>query len=244
MILLALTAGLTGAASDDDTSGRRRVVLHEINYADQPGVRPVPPEAANPTSVPSNGVPNWVSAAAVGTGVALLSASMWRAARWLVVAPLYSKIADDRLLDHRVRRQIHEFLAQNPGATTQELRRELDLAWGSAVHHLRMLERAGLVASVQWGGNRDWYLSIGWPLARRKATSALKRPKARRVFEAITQSPGASLSELARRLGVHHTTVLFHLRRLQAADLVRSEKEGAAHRYFATSAPSLSSLAP
>lgn len=172
-------------------------------------------------------------AAALGLGIVGLAQVRWeRLVAWALPLPFYSKIRTDQVLDHPVRRRIYELLQVEPGLTTQEIRRVLEAGWGSTVHHLAVMERAGVLSALQWGPNRDWYVTGRMGEAERLSHSAMRRPKLRRVYEEVLRRPGQHQSELARTLGLHHATVVFHLRRLERAGLVTPQPAGNTVRYF------------
>jgi len=161
--------------------------------------------------------------AAAGTAFAglLVTAAVWLARAGLVPwLPSFSRIEDDELAKHPTRRQALDFIAANPGATLQDVRRALGIAWGTTVHHLGRLERAGLVAVRRVGGRRGH-----WPLGQAPARDAL--PAQGRALAAIVLAePGLSQLELARLAGIGAPAACKQLRRLQQAGAVLAERAG------------------
>ena len=180
--------------------------------------------------------PGWSSTillAAGVTGLAALWFGLRRSAIWFPpLAVLYAKIPKDRVLESRTRSDICDLLKQQPGLTTQEIRRQLSIGWGNTVHHLMILERAGMVAGTSWGHNRHWFLQNETPASGRSAISALRRDAARVVYDVIQKTPGISQEDIAKTLGVHHSTVFFHIERLMRANLVRKTRDGPRVRYY------------
>jgi len=174
----------------------------------------------------------WVLAVvgSIGAGLAL-AIFLPRVPRfWL---PLYARISRERVLDNARRSRILEWLRTNPGSTTQDIRRGLGLGWGATVHHLATLESHGLVEFQQWGRNRDWYVAGGLDARARAQHSALKRPRARQLYELIASHPGAAQRELAATMGVHRSTVEFHLRKLLQVGLVEVHRHANEVRFHA-----------
>ncbi len=159
---------------------------------------------------------------AVGPGrwTALLA----RPLRWLLIVPLFSRIAQDRLLDNRVRSDVADFVTQNPGATIQEVRVALDVAWGTAVYHLDRLERGGHLVSARAGNHHRFWVS-GSPEARlRHALVLLHQPTMQRIARLVCNRPGVHQAALCQELGLRNPNASKHLRRLQDHDLVDGER--------------------
>jgi DNA-binding transcriptional ArsR family regulator len=169
---------------------------------------------------------------AAGTSVAavLLGAAVWiaRAAGFLPWFSSFSRIEDGKLADHPTRRQALDFIAANPGATLQDVRRALGIAWGTTVHHLGRLERAGLVAVRRVGGKRGH-----WPLGQAPARDALPAP-AGALAALVLAEPGLPQGELARRLGLLAPAACKHLARLESAGLVAAQRAGRQRLYLPT----------
>lgn len=169
---------------------------------------------------------------AAGTSLAavLLGAALWvaRAVGFLPWFSSFSRIEDDKLAEHPTRRQALDFIAANPGATLQDVRRALGIAWGTTVHHLGRLERAGLVAVRRVGGKRGH-----WPLGQAPGRDAL--PETGRALAAIVLAqPGLPQGELARRAGLLAPAACKHLARLESAGLVAARRDGKQRLYVPT----------
>ncbi|MEK6976423.1 MAG: MarR family transcriptional regulator [Candidatus Thermoplasmatota archaeon] len=169
---------------------------------------------------------------AAGTSAAavLLTAALWvaRVAGFLPWFSSFSRIEDDKLADHPTRRLALDFIAANPGATVQDVRRALGVAWGTTVHHLGRLERAGLVAVRRVGGRRGH-----WPLGQAPTRGALPAP-AGALAALVLAEPGLPQGELARRTGLLAPAACKHLARLESAGLVAAHREGKRRLYLPT----------
>ena len=164
---------------------------------------------------------------AAGVGLGLLAlrpgGSLWA---------LLARIAGDRVLDHPTRRRIVEAVKQDPGITTQEIRKLLEIPWTTAVHHLKMLEVNEVLVCSRHGHQCHWFDREQGALSRdRLALGALRSPATRRVYECVAKNPELPLTALAKILGVEHTTVKFHLRRLQRISIVEARRHGRRFRY-------------
>lgn len=163
-------------------------------------------------------VPAWAAAAGGAAFIALAP----------LLLALYHRIAAAEATRHATRARILEELAAGP-ATATTLGERLGIDRTSAAHHLRVLERARFVACVRAGRERLWTTGAAGlqPLGA----------GARRVLHAVRGSPGASLSDVARAVGVSKSTVHHHLLTLAAADLVRVVRRGRALALEATALP-------
>lgn len=81
---------------------------------------------------------------------------------------------------------------------------------------------------------RYWLLRLLWvPLySRLERSELLDQATREEVDAAIEDEPGIHLRELARRVDASYSTVLYHLRRLESAGLVRSERDGVKRRFY------------
>lgn len=141
---------------------------------------------------------------------------------------LFSRIDDGALASHPLRRQALDYIATNPGAGIQDIRRGLGIAWGTAVYHLGRLERAGLVAVRPVGGRRGH-----WPLGQAPARDALA-PTGQALVRLVRERPGLAQNELARLAGIGAPAACKQLRRLESAGFIEAEWAGRARHYRPT----------
>jgi DNA-binding MarR family transcriptional regulator len=141
---------------------------------------------------------------------------------------LFSRIEDDALATHPLRRQALDLIAANPGATLQDVRRGLGVAWGTAVYHLGRLERAGLVAVRHREGRRGH-----WPLGQAPPHNALP-PTSESLARLVRDRPGLPQNELARLAGIGPPTACKQLRRLETAGYVAAHRSGKTRLYTPT----------
>lgn len=160
-----------------------------------------------------------------------LLATILAVATWLAKPSLgmFSRIEDDALATHPMRRQALDLIAANPGATVQDIRRGLGIAWGTAVYHLGRLERAGLVAVRHSEGRRGH-----WPLGQAPAKDALA-PTGEALARLVSERPGLPQNELARLAGIGPPAACKQLRRLESAGFVEARRSGKARLYLPTS---------
>lgn len=173
-------------------------------------------------------------------GTAAAAGGAWYTGAWRylktapLLAPLYSRISRDELLEHPKRAAIYEAIEDEPGIHLSELSRELDLSWGTLLHHLRKLEKADLVTSDEAQGKRCFFLPGQVSSEERSILPALENEKARRIAEFYLDNPGASQSEAAEDLGYSPALISWHLSKLEDAGVVERERVGRRQRVGVT----------
>jgi len=137
-----------------------------------------------------------------------------------IVAAIYSKIKKDRLLDHRTRQEIVDYLRENPGAYYSQIKKDLGLAHGVLTHHINMLEQQELLFSKQDRSYRRFYLDGMY----RKGPIVVGKQK--EVLDVIRRIPGLSQSDIGRKLGMGRMIVSYHINALEDLSLVEKRSSG------------------
>lgn len=141
--------------------------------------------------------------------------------------PLYSRIRKSELLENPVREEIFEFIQDNPGAHTSKIADELDIGWGTTVHHLKHLERHDMITK-QKARNHTCYFENGGTYSpdEQEAMAALKNEKARKIARYVREEPGRSQKEVAEELSLSQSLVSWHVSKLEQAGLVGRRRNG------------------
>ncbi len=132
----------------------------------------------------------------------------------------------------RTRKQVLQAVHSRPGINKTELMKRSGLSWGTVGHHLRMLERDGLINLVRVGRTLHAApVSFTRGIAR---APVLTCPDARRILSILIAEPFArGATDLGRVLGMTRKQVRRHLYELVAEGL--AENDGAYHpRYRST----------
>jgi PKD repeat protein/DNA-binding transcriptional ArsR family regulator len=74
-----------------------------------------------------------------------------------LLIPLYTKLKKDEILDHYTRGEIHGYIVANPGDHYNAIKKALKLSDGSFAHHVRILEKEGIIKSARDGTHRRFY---------------------------------------------------------------------------------------
>ena len=178
------------------------------------------------------------TAAAAGAGAAAGAWGARRVAKWL--APLgvamYARIRGHDLARHPKRARLLDAIRASDAPTTRDLVLATRMNKGTVLHHLRALERGGLVKSRRVGRDRTWREVGAAPAPEEAAAEALHAPARRAIVEALGASPGMTQAELAGRLGLTRATVHHHVAKLAAAGLVEVRRERTRTRCYAAPA--------
>ena len=97
--------------------------------------------------------------------------------------------------------------------------READPMRLAAVHHLAVLERTGNAVRYHTARRVYWTLPGGKCVPRPVGTAA-------RVLREVEGNPGIGPSQVAKALGVRHSTVAYHAKRLASLGRLRIAAEG------------------
>lgn len=146
--------------------------------------------------------------------------------------PLFSRIARDAIFENKVRSDIFELIRSNPGINVSEISRRLDVAWGTATHHLQKL-RAERMVGIRVVGHQKCYFPNGGAYTPREmeVMSATKNATARRIAEFVSRSGPTPHRDVAVALGLSPALVSFHARKLEEAGVVQRRREGR-HTFF------------
>ncbi len=147
---------------------------------------------------------------------------------------LFSRIQGDKVLEHPVRAAVQEYVEANPGATIQEIRGAVDVAWGTVVHHLRRLEAEEHLVSQREGNHRRFFVRNTISRAQRNDLAALAAENARHLALAVALRPGLRQKDLCDAVGVSNPVASKYLRRLEENGLVRSLPQSRSRLYWPT----------
>ncbi|WP_255151853.1 winged helix-turn-helix transcriptional regulator [Halorarius halobius] len=164
-----------------------------------------------------------------GTGIETevsrrLTAGLDRLAR--MVAPFrYSSYDGSDPLEHEDRAAIHDYVSEQPGAYMSAVSEAVDVPHSTARHHVRVLEREGLVENAKVRGRRRLFPAHS---QQQELAAAMADDATAEMLEAIARLGPCSGSALADEVGKSVSTVSHHLSRLEDDGLVVREKDGRA----------------
>lgn len=172
------------------------------------------------------------AAAAAGLAGAAVAFEPVRHGLFLLLAPLYSRIRRNDVLDHEVRERIYQKIQTAPGMTIQELTTEAGVGWGTTVYHLARLEKEKLVVSRKFGSNRRYFANGTVAPQNAQAISILRNDVSLRIASFVRDNPGAAQKDVCENLGISPPVASKYLRRMQEASLVQSERDWRHVKYY------------
>ncbi len=152
----------------------------------------------------------------------------------------FSRIDDDKLLDHPLRSRLQQTILENPGLPVGELCLRIGASWGTTVHHLRRLERGRLVLSQRGRAGRLYFPINSTVSNVREAWAATSSETARKIARFVHDHPGTDQKTVCLALGLRNPAASKHLGRFEQLGLVASRFE-ARHRIY-TPTPNLATL--
>ncbi len=216
---LALSWGFMGMEADRTNSlPDDGLPLDGMEYDDATG------------SVPDGGISNEVEPASGDipweTGITvfvLLSAS--------VMIVLFARIREEDVLEG-LRKDIYEYISENPGEHLAEITRHFEISSSSARHHLDVLEWSDRIVSHYSGKqkhfypNRNGYRKYTSGYGYKEIMATLKNDTSRRMVKYIMNNRNANQKAIAQALRIHPSTVNWHAKRLNEAQIIFKKREG------------------
>jgi len=172
------------------------------------------------------GIVSGTALVVVGGGLALaLSTDIGRWKFFLLMIPLFSRIRRDDVLDNFERGRIYQYILINPGDYFSHIKEMLDLNSGTLTYHLKVLEQREFIKSRTEGRLKRFY-----PFGMR-IDGGPHRDIQTRILELLAMNPNLSQKEIAKALGIHVSTVNYHINMMVGAGLLRSERRERVQRY-------------
>ncbi len=130
------------------------------------------------------------------------------------------------LLRQPTRALVHAAIQRVPGTHVRALSRHLDLALGTVEHHVRQLEKHGIVFALQTGRRRTLYVAGEVDVRDAQVLHVLAKPVCAAVLRGLLERPEIGVADLALHLDLPASTLGHHLRRLKEQGLVVHHQVG------------------
>jgi DNA-binding transcriptional ArsR family regulator len=140
---------------------------------------------------------------------------------------LFTRIEEEAVLSHTMRRSIYDTVRVKPGVSPQELVTLHGSSWSTVTYHLRVLERHRLVVAVRDGRYRRYFEAESgqWANGRKHAMATLQNPTTAEIAQIVSLEPGIVQRRIAHRLGLAPSSVNWHVRRLERVALIERRRE-------------------
>jgi len=147
----------------------------------------------------------------------------------------FRRVTRQTVLDHEQRRAIYETVRDSPGISLRSLREKIGMAEGTARYHLDLLMRHGLIASHCRYGFTRYYVNNGeYGRSEHLLLTHLHNENDRRIIDLLSGSDGRSHRDLMAATGTTSSSISWHMKRLVADGIVRSDRSGKIKTYQLT----------
>ncbi len=126
------------------------------------------------------------------------------------------------------RRDIYQFIFNNPGTHQREISKKIKIARSTLLYHLRVLEKQDLINSYHFKGYKRYYIYNKYCQKDKQLLKLLREKTIRHILINIIFERACSQIELAENLQKTPTTIMFHLKKLIDANIIELSpiKEG------------------
>ncbi|MHA1405596.1 MAG: ArsR family transcriptional regulator [Candidatus Helarchaeota archaeon] len=129
-----------------------------------------------------------------------------------------SRLTKMNLFENTVRKNLHDYIAHNPGVHVRELQDQFQLGSYAVSWHLHVLVKFGLVKERNFSNKRVYFLStFGHD---EEKTFVLRTDITRKIYESLLNYGEMRLSELEQHLGIKYNIIQYHLKRLEEVELI------------------------
>jgi predicted transcriptional regulator len=137
------------------------------------------------------------------------------------------------VLENDKRREILDYIFENPGRCFEEIALEMDLNRDSLRYHIKRLRQANYVVIENTDNSKRIFPNHGtFSDLERKIISICRNPMQLKIIALITKYPGIRNIDLKEELRISRSAVSWHIGKLEKAGLLSSRKSGTARHYY------------
>ena len=129
-------------------------------------------------------------------------------------------LSKKNILDFETRREIYEFIQENPGLNIREISRRTEVPKTTLLHHLRFLEKQELVELKSKGRYRFIYAKYELGSQDREILELLRTKVPCRILLHLFFTISCSQIELSRELDLHPVLVSYHLKKMMEMGII------------------------
>lgn len=149
----------------------------------------------------------------------------------LAMFGLFARIDESRVFDG-VRKNIYEYIKLHPGEHLSRIMRTFKLSPSSVTHHLNVLEKTGHIISHKDDRYRRYYVNGNGYKAYtngedyKPVISVLKNSTSKKIARFLLSNRKTNQKLLAKKLGIHPSTLNWHAKRLRKVGLLSRRRNG------------------
>lgn len=195
-----------------------------------------PENSLTPDDPGSSGPPWYIAGGLWGIIIGGLIFLIWTETGFVTIMTgmmsIYSKLSKKDILNHEIRGLIRGYIIANPGDHYSSIKRNLDLNNGTLAYHLRVLEQNGFIKSMYDGIYKRYYpANININKLKKNVS------KQEEIFNIILESPGITMEEIGRTIGVSRQVVNYHVKNLIRARVVTYTRDSKSARFYPSESP-------
>ena len=148
-----------------------------------------------------------------------------------VMLILFARLREEDVLEG-VRKEIFEYISENPGEHLAGITRQFGMSSSSARHHLDVLEWSDQIVSHKSGKqkhfypNQNGYRQYTQGFEYKEIMAILKNDTCRGMVKVIISNDKANQKMIASALHIHPSTVNWHAKRLRGAQIIFKSRDG------------------
>jgi DNA-binding transcriptional ArsR family regulator len=139
---------------------------------------------------------------------------------------------EESILMNPTRRDIFQYLCNNPCIRVGDIAKALELATSTAEWHLKKMREKGLVSMKKVGKYRLYHPSEMIDPEDIGVFSLLGRDKTRLICGLVADNPGITQSKLCKKVGMYQQEVGWYTSQLVEKGVLSSVKDGRFKRYY------------
>ena len=144
---------------------------------------------------------------------------------------LFARLERDGILDGP-RKDIYQYVTDHPGEHQANITKTLGLSSSSIRYHLSVLESMDLIVNHKNGKykrfytNKNGYSKYTNGNGYKDIMSALKNNTARNIVKFLLSHPKSNQKKVSCALDIHPSTVTWHAKRLEEAEIISKHRKG------------------
>lgn len=150
----------------------------------------------------------------------------------IIFALLFARLSNEDIMVG-VRKDIYDFISQNPGEHLANITKEFNMSSSSTRHHLYVLETSDKIVSHKPGKHKHYYINqngysrlTSGAAEYKDVMSALRNDTSRNIVKLLSRNTGMNQQMISQALNIHPSTVNWHAKRLRAANIIRKTRQG------------------
>ena len=122
--------------------------------------------------------------------------------------------------DLKRRREIYEYISQNPGSHMRDISRKMNIPFTSLKYHLNYLEKRKSIISKKDSKYNRYYISLEIGEKEKKILNCFRKKTMLHIILWFFISVQSSQKDIGRFLEKHPATIAFHLRKMKQAGII------------------------